>query len=244
VADEHLRRLEREACAGGVTETANWLQERLRRGDDLNRNQINLAAYLGDGASRLVLSREGIVELAPPRTRRGFTSEETRQIYSRGGSLKARGELADWLAGLWAWRPRGEISFRAGIAVLKSVIEIHPPGVTEYRRDRFRLYRDRLQECFARTSCTGSVDGEERVELDRLLEDAVERISPRLLPCSWLSQPGSALVTGLGCGQLAQAPVPVRAAIERELVPFVLGLRDPIEERVRHVRLTQAPERV
>jgi hypothetical protein len=252
VTDARLRELERRAReSGSVEDSAVWLRERLRAGD-VNREQLVLAAYLGHAGARAFLEDEARAAPAPPAVppERPVYPDATQRFrfgewrHDPAGKAKEadRADLMSWTNGISELAPDDYVEGRAAIAAARSATF---GGEAAELAKRILPLLDSVLLYFESDGSWGSDADEAERRLTALHAEALGA-GGRLAFLAHLIEavpgsepfpypgipPGGALrevVDHIG-RTLGQGPV-ARAAIERELVPWLLETGDPIRDR-------------
>jgi hypothetical protein len=217
--DARFRSLQRQAAQGDLQAQGRLLLERVRAGD-LDPDGLRLAAYLGDPGAREALGADA--PAAPP-------------------------DLGDWAVGIapsgagardpWTREALARVAAAAARAALPAWEEQHPndrlPRRTVEAIEEWILCpcEDHAE---AALHCSRSTREEEGTGwLERILEAlppreallAVQRAAR--IPLSPAAMPSVVM-----CAARATSEETIRAAIREALLPWALGLGDPLRARV------------
>ncbi len=204
MSDQRLRDLDRDAADGGLMAEARLLVERVRVGD-LTEERLRLAAYLGHEPARLALGREAPAAEAGP--------------------------AAGLILGL---KPYGPPAFiRAAVAVARLVADSPDANLVKPLRAWLRCMCADHAAIVRRESQTrgrlanwdvahvGSTFNLTKNVVFRLARRASSTDRAQLCPPPSAPEPDEPL-------DLAPCDAQVRAAITLALVPWSLGLGDPV----------------
>lgn len=229
MTDDRLQALARRfAQTGALEDEVDWLKERVRSGG-LSPEQLRAAACLGHLAARDLSPVElpglefSAWVLAWP-TEAGVPG--VAEFHQRGVVALARGALGEPSAALGAQVAQAEAALRAAPEQVEDWIETLAPEVeAEFRllvAERQVLRGSREESDFALLEFKSV--GQPEAPIGRLCAAAHDAVL-------WNS-PGDFL-RALELGEESLGLEEAKQALASELIPWLLGYRDPLQERVR-----------
>lgn len=213
MADHRLRSLERDLATGDPGARARLLRERLRAGT-LELERAQLAAWLGDPDAREALGPGGYEAFAAP------LREVTRRVVGDLQTESASVSLAIWVAALERWGAPACV--RAAIAAARLALPTIEgkaylgPAARSAARDALRA-----AEAWARCPCDAHAEAGHGA-----WSDAVWEATSSASPDPHGARNAAVRVARWAGGETSVDAV--RDAVRAELVPWALGLGEPL----------------